>query len=76
MESQREKFEMRRYHHLLTSLGTKVAIGELLTKKDIHDIKKGVALFKKIGYTNGAREFGALLKQSLKNKKRSHLTLI
>lgn len=72
----KQKFELRKAQYKVTMFGTKVAIGQCLTKKDIHDIKKMLYLFRQLGYTNYVSDLGNILRSSLKNLKRKHLTLL
>lgn len=72
----KQKFELRKAQYMVNMLGTKVAINQCLTKKDIHDIKKMLDLFRQLGYTNYVVDLKRILGAGLKNLKRKHLTLL
>ena len=81
----REKFEIRKYNYMLTSLGTKLAIGQCLTIKDKEEIRKAIKLFKRIEDLGSIHALKSMLihakenitlTQKLKRIEKSGLTLL
>lgn len=81
----KEQFEIRKSHYMITSLGTKLAIGQCLTVKDKEEIKKSIKLFKRIGDLGSIHALKSLLihakenitlTQKLKRIEKSGLTLL
>ena len=75
MQTNQERFLIRKYQHMITSIGTQFALG-IISKKDMNELEKAIALFKKVGYTGYIRECKTLLESALKARKRKHLTVI